>query len=282
MTYSQILFPLLTSATPLPRGALENARRLAVKLGGKVTAMALEIRIKAPGNRLANLLIHIDRLAEEENQRSVKLAHDAGEVWRAFAKDHALPTEIIQTPVELFAENDVILAAARTRDITLIPVRPLLLGDPAPAETVLFGSGHPVLIFPDSEFVSEGPAFDRVIVAWDASRAAARAVSDALPLLAAAGETRILMIHGDKPAHAESDGADLVRFLAGHGISAVLDEVDLAGRLIGGALEDQVARFGADLLVMGGFGHSRAREFILGGATASVLRDPICPVFLSH
>ena len=77
-------------------------------------------------------------------------------------------------------------------------------------------------------------------------------------------------------------GAELAKYLARHGINVVLDEVDAAGRDIATVFESHLTLRDADLLVMGAYGHSRFREFVLGGATRSILVRPPVPVFLSH
>src|SRR5450759_2359517 len=77
-------------------------------------------------------------------------------------------------------------------------------------------------------------------------------------------------------------GAELAKHLARHGVDVVLDTVDAAGRGIGDVLESYVTSRNADVLVMGAYGHSRIREFILGGATQSMLSRPPLPSFFSH
>ena len=86
----------------------------------------------------------------------------------------------------------------------------------------------------------------------------------------------------DKPSTRLGLGQDAVRHLKAHGVSAVLEEVDAAGRGVGELLDAYTAKCGADLLVMGAYGSSRVKEFVLGGATEHVLHDPKTPLFLSH
>ncbi|MCI3953839.1 MAG: Universal stress protein UspA, partial [Burkholderiales bacterium] len=126
------------------------------------------------------------------------------------------------------------------------------------------------------------PSLDTVAIAWDFSRPAARAVADALPLLERAKRVRVVTVVNEKDIASRRSSAELARHLARHGIDIVLDEFDSMGRRIGAALEAYVASRNADLLVMGAYGHSRVREFILGGATRSMLARPPVPVFLSH
>ncbi|WP_052516795.1 universal stress protein [Brevundimonas abyssalis] len=87
---------------------------------------------------------------------------------------------------------------------------------------------------------------------------------------------------GEKASARSGQGAEVIRHLALHGVQATVDEVDAAGRPIGQVLETYMNQQDADLLVMGGFGHSRVRDFLLGGATGALLKDPKFPVLLSH
>jgi nucleotide-binding universal stress UspA family protein len=120
-----------------------------------------------------------------------------------------------------------------------------------------------------------------VAVAWDGGRAGARAVRDALPLLRRAKQVRIITVGDDKPI-ASAGVAALQTFLTGHGIVFVHDDVELAGRSIGEALQAEAIRGDAGLLVMGAYGHNRVREFVLGGATRTVLGTLRLPTLMSH
>ena len=120
------------------------------------------------------------------------------------------------------------------------------------------------------------------VVAWDGSRGAARALADALPLLRRARQVRILTIVNEKPGATPDLGVDVVRHLRMHGVESVRDEIDGGGTTISATLDAYLERESASLLVMGAYGHSRVREFLLGGATDYALRAPVCPVLLSH
>ncbi|HRJ63457.1 universal stress protein [Brevundimonas sp. UBA2416] len=285
MTYRDILLPLFTYPDTLPEAAMRTAASIAARLGaaaeGEVTAMALEVRIKPARNRLANLLAGIDELVRQENAANVQRALTAGLLWKEIASERALNSRSVVQPVELYCEAGVLAEAARTRDICLISVGPRVEIDRSVAESVLFGSGRPVLVFPEDGDVGQAATFERVVVAWDGSRSASRALADALPLLKQATEVRILTVVNEKASATAGMGEGVVRHLARHGVKAGIDEVAAAGRSIGTVLETHVTA-NADLLVMGGFGHSRARDFLLGGATQSVLHQPRGPVFLSH
>jgi nucleotide-binding universal stress UspA family protein len=149
-------------------------------------------------------------------------------------------------------------------------------------ETVLFDSGRPVLAIPFAgNFKSIGK---RVLIGWNASREATRALHDALPLIAKADTATVFLANPKRGlgAHGEEPGADIARHLARHGLKvevakAVADDVADSALLLNHASD-----MGADLLVMGAYGHSRLREFILGGVTRSLLREMTIPVLLSH
>jgi nucleotide-binding universal stress UspA family protein len=121
-----------------------------------------------------------------------------------------------------------------------------------------------------------------VAVAWDFSRAAARAISDAMPLLEKARKVRVVTVTNEKKLDDKHSAEALAKNLARHGIDVVLDKVDAAGRRIGSVLETYTASHRADVLVMGAYGHARWREFILGGATQSLLSKPPLPILFSH
>jgi len=146
------------------------------------------------------------------------------------------------------------------------------------AESVLFESGRPALIVP---YVALTPfRLETVLIAWDGSATAARALGDAMPFLARAKQVEILTV-ADEPSEAEASGQQMVRHLERHGVAAQfrgLPRADgVASTLLSHAFDAQ-----ADLMVMGGYGHSRMREFILGGATREVLETMTLPVLMSH
>src|SRR5215813_15600975 len=106
--------------------------------------------------------------------------------------------------------------------------------------------------------------------------------SRAIPILEKAKRVCVLTVMKEKAIDTRRSGAELTKYLARHGVDVVLDEVDAKGRSIGDVFEAHVTYRNANLLVMGGYGHSRFREFILGGATNRILARPPVPTLLSH
>ncbi len=145
----------------------------------------------------------------------------------------------------------------------------------------LFGSGRPVLLLP-ANWTS--PAIGkRVAVAWKAKREAARALADAAPFLAQAEQVAVVTVDAQGNGSGAGPGRDIATHLARKGLRVELRNVDGLGRPAEAALLDEVRALDADLLVMGGYGHSRARQFIFGGVTRSITRGncPV-PVLIAH
>ncbi|MBX6373418.1 MAG: universal stress protein [Acetobacteraceae bacterium] len=149
-------------------------------------------------------------------------------------------------------------------------------------EAVLFSSGRPVLIVPYAgRFESVGR---KVVIGWNASREAARAINDAIPLIARADSATVLVINPrvGPDGHGEAPGTDIAVHLARHGVKVEVDRVTAPDVPDGELLLNRVAESGADLLVVGGYGHSRMRELVLGGVTRTLLRQMTLPVLMSH
>ena len=146
------------------------------------------------------------------------------------------------------------------------------------AEAVIFGSGRPTIVFPNKTFA--GP-IKHLVIAWDGSRASARAVNDASLLIRKAQRVTILSLTGEKPLP-EITGAHLAEILVSSGVNATATTAHFTSSSIGLSIQQAALGLGADILVMGAFGHSRLRDFILGGATDGVLERPILPVLMSH
>lgn len=183
------------------------------------------------------------------------------------------------------AAGGVLALNARYADLTVIGGRDAAVSRTL-ADTLvdgaLFDSGRPALVVPASgagETIGARP-----LLAWDGGPQAARAAADALPFLTAASHVRICVAstyfgmarHGDEP------GADVARWLAGHGAKVAVEVIEPGERSIAATLADAASRDGCDMIVMGGFGHSRLRESLFGGVTSDLIDSPPLPLFVSH
>lgn len=171
---------------------------------------------------------------------------------------------------------DLIILGQKDPDVKGVAVDAVL------PEHVLMHAARPVLVVPYvGTFSNIG---QNVMVAWDASRESARAVSDAIPMLKKAARVQVTVFNSQKgpvDAHGQEPGADIALFLVRHGIEVEVsrEETNID---IGNALLSRMADHGSDLLVMGGFGHSRFRETVLGGVTKTILTHMTVPVLMSH
>jgi nucleotide-binding universal stress UspA family protein len=148
------------------------------------------------------------------------------------------------------------------------------------AESALFESGRPLIMVP---YIQKAPLkLDRVMVCWDGGRAAARAIADAMPLLRRAGHVDVVIVTDERGKRDQIEGADMGAHLARHGLNVEVTRTALGDIDVADVILSRAADMSTDFIVMGGYGHSRLREFVLGGVTRSILRSMTVPVLMSH
>jgi len=147
-------------------------------------------------------------------------------------------------------------------------------------EAALFGSGRPMLAVPYIQ--KTGLKLDRVMVCWDGSRPAARAIADAMPFLERSKSIDVVTVAREQGPRNDLPGVDIAHHLARHKLNVDLKRIVATDIDVTSALLSHAADTGADLIVMGGYGHSRLREFVLGGATRGILETMTVPVLMSH
>jgi nucleotide-binding universal stress UspA family protein len=154
------------------------------------------------------------------------------------------------------------------------------VGPPGLMESLVLTSGRPIIMFPPRGTVSR---VRRILVGWNAAREAIRAVADAMPLLVRAETVEVLVVdHQLYPGHGQEPGADIARHLARRGSQVEVRRLSSGGEDVGRLLLSRAAAFGADLVVMGAYGHSHLTEWIFGGVTRTVLREAGIPVLMSR
>jgi nucleotide-binding universal stress UspA family protein len=278
MPVRDILLQLNSYPEPTPSWAVDSAAYMAQRLGARLSVGLCEVHLPDLSGYFPQLIARSSDTVEEENRQS---AHNAAALRRKF--EAAVPPEqagetiVIDCPALSTAWQ--LAAHARAYDLTIVP----FYGHRetrAIAETLIFESARPVLLLPPEGMA--GHRFDEVIIAWDGSRTAARALAAATSLCEQACSVTVLTVTNDKEFTGTAPAADVVRHLSRHGIQAMELEVELHGADAGDALNGYCRRVGADLLVMGAYGHTRVREFVLGGATRTVLSGPSLPILLAH
>ena len=281
MAFKDLLLALTTYPKPTAVSALDAAVALSAALGARISAIACQVKVQVPGSVLSHAVADIPAMIGAEAKKS---AANAEKLLAAF-EDGAQRSGVFQERIlETCLTSEVpgvLVDYARLRDLTIVPVQERDRVGNWYAESIIFGSGLPTMVLPEARKRPDF-ALNTVIVAWDFGRPAARAVADALPLLEKSKRVLVLTVTNEKVIDTKRSGEELAKHLARHGVNVTLDVVDAGGRSIGEVIESYVATRNGDLLVMGAYGHSRLREFILGGATKSMLARPPAPIFFSH
>ncbi len=169
---------------------------------------------------------------------------------------------------------------ARAHDLTILDAEPIALAvDRGLIEAVLMDSGRPLIVVPPGR---EAFAGDRIIVAWDGSAKAARALNDALPFLRAATQVELVSVTGEKDLAHTVPGAEIAPHLTPHGVTVNLLALPALDGDVAETLRNHAHLTRADMIVMGAYVHSRLREMMLGGTTQSLLKNVPVPLFLSY
>lgn len=271
-----------TYAEPSSPQVIDQAVSFAAILEATLTGIAVKIDINVPDNWLAEKLLHTRQMAAVEEQKSLETAKASLKRLETAAAQAGVRQagQVVRAP--LHGVGPCITRCARTRDLCILAVGDRMDSQRAVAEDVIFGSGRPVLVFHPERAPLPAGRLARVAIAWDGSRSAARAVADALPILAHAEDVRVMTAVGEKASATTGQAEELVRHLRMHGIAAVTDELDGRHRGIGASFDAYIEEVAPQLLVMGAYGSSRLKEFVLGGATEHVLNACRTPVLLSH
>jgi len=278
MTYRTIVVHL--GADARRRERLVLASDLAASFDAHLVALFAPAELLVPFVLTGNA----GPVIESELRRRVEVAAEAKREFDAVVSRYSTPKAEWRS-----AEGGALTAmrlSARYADLVVVGQRDpdLAPGEGMPGyflEELVLSAGRPVLVVP---YAGRFPRIDaRVLVAWNASREAARAVADALPLIADAEAVTVLTIGA--PAAGEDDPASaaaLVRHLLRHGIRAKAENEVAEDISVGDLILSRVADLGADLVVMGAFGHSRLRELVLGGVTRRLLNEATIPVLFSR
>ena len=259
--------------------AADYALSLCPAFEAHVTGIAFAFEPVVPGTVFGAVPYELIETTRVEGR---KLAEAAVARFDQAARNAGLASESRILDTTIVAAAEAFGRIARRHDVAVLkqaePDKPgaedLLI------EAALFRSGRPVIVVPYIQ--KTGLATDRVLVAWDGSQTAARAVGDALPILARAKAVEIVIVATDKAERDEITGAGIARHLARHDLKVDLKRIVAADIDVANTILSHAADWNADLLVMGAYGHSRLREFILGGATRGILESMTLPVLMSH
>ncbi len=260
---------------------LSVAIELAERFGGLLVALHARLPFEAPAFFDSGL--SMDTLYTAYQEGVEKEAASAKAIFTAAIRGKTVATE--WRSVEGFPDNELAVHA-RYADLVVAgqagPPESANLSTPTDlAETVALTSGRTVLVVP--HIPTTTPPGKVVMLCWNASREAARAATDALPFLKAAEKVIVLVVDPSKSAgHGAEPGADVAVWLARHGVKAIVQRDTAIDGDVGATILSRAADHGVDLIVMGIYGHSRVREFVLGGASRTLLASMTVPVLMAH
>ncbi|BCH33309.1 universal stress protein A [Mesorhizobium sp. L-8-10] len=273
------LLPLVTHPDPNSDAVAAHAVAVARQFGADLHVLVVNVDIPPVSNALSDLLLDLpNKIRQAEEQSRARGAHLLDRVeHQASAAGVPLSTEEVSAGPAFLYEKAA--TSARYFDLDLVGWEK---GNPTSrtlAEAVIFGAGRPTILLPEHCDIG---TLDRIAIAWDGSRVAARAVADAKPLLARCETVSVVTVVDEKPLAELDAGERLADGLRKRGLQAEATRIEAGDAPVGAILQEQAIQLGAGLLVMGGYGHSRVRDFILGGATEAVLDDLRLPILLSH
>ena len=258
----------------------DYALSIAETLDAHVTGVAFACDPDLSGNLMPNFPA---QMLTEIRAESEKIARTTLARFDAAAKRSLLSSEPC-----LVLENELRVPNTYSRLARRFDLSVLMQSDPdgvnndALIEASLFDSGRPLLVIP---YIQKGALkLDRLVCCWDGSSAAARAINDALPLLVKASNVELLIVRNERRngAKSEIDGIEMAKHLARHKVKVDVKTTPAGGMDVTSVILSHAADCSANLIVMGGYGHSRLREFILGGTTRGILSSMTVPVLMSH
>ena len=289
MPYRTIL--ILLDAAASNEATQEVAFNLALVNSAQLVGLALAVEPAIPSFGMHPVLldaIDMQRQASEAESRRFLDEFLKGAEMKGLSVE-AAQVEGRMESCTLAACVDVICHHARYFDLVVMAKGVEGLSGPGSsdlAERVTLQAGRPVLFLPPGR--QETFLGKRVALAWNASREAARSVSDAMPFLTSAESVRVISVDPQKhiAEQGPEPGLDVAHYLARHGckveVCNIAGPVGDEGKNAGDALISEVEACGADLLVMGAYGHSRLRELVLGGVTRTVFKRMTTPVLMAH
>jgi nucleotide-binding universal stress UspA family protein len=278
MTYATIHLHLTPHPAATSLATIDYACSAAKLFEARLKASSTQLSIRAPSNWMTGAMLA--RIARELEATTTAKSTELEAYLKKKASAEGISLDVTHVPQHWPAGMADPARFGRVADLCVLGLQRGGAEARMAIEDWVFGAGRPCLLYPDTS--TQTFSLDNILVCWDFSRSAARAMSDALPLLHNARNVHLAIFRGEKEIAAPEAGTAAIDFRAAHGVRAIAEEVETGERTIGQAILDHAASIGADLIVLGAFGHSRFQEFLLGGATKSLLDTSSIPLLMSH
>lgn len=262
-------------------GDLKIANDLCQEIGAHLSVLVMGLASPPPIGAYAAT---ISDAWLQERQADLKGLQERTSAVSAFIASNSVTGDVASEYAEIVSADDMVGRRGRYVDLTV--VGPSLLSGATLKDKViegaLFWSTRPLLIVPDGCRATLRPK--RVMVAWDSTVEASRAVRESLEVLAAASEVHLTLVDPveGELAHGAEPGADAAAYLARHGVKVTVDRLPGQNHSVADVLRRHATDTGAELLVMGAYGHSRLRQRLFGGVTRSMLEEPGLPVLMAR
>jgi nucleotide-binding universal stress UspA family protein len=280
MAIKDVLLPLIGDSNESVRAAIYKCVAISGDLGARLSAVAIEQDVYVRPQVLISPDVDIAEV--KGTLRSITDVQPLLNVLDGAAGSFGVRTEQQRCRLASTEIADHLARCARLKDLSLLPVKSHHSFSEKLVESLLFDSGRPVLLCPEESAADLSLVLDDVLIGWDGSAPAARAVGDALPILKSADNVRIVTATDDATLEEKQSGAALVDHLAERGIKATFETVKIDGSSVGKVLAAHVKANRIDLLVMGAYHHSRLNEIVWGGATKTIIGQPPCWVMMSR
>jgi nucleotide-binding universal stress UspA family protein len=271
--------PLDTFPEAISDEAILKAIRFAAAMECSLNVSTFSVSIPKSASPVGGFLLNVPGMVRSTVDKSKAECSRLQELARGEAEAMSLQARCTVREAVLGSAPGIAAREARYFDLSIFPFPDKNVAAHDLAQSLVFESGRPTVLVPPTAGLAK---LDHIAIAWDGSRVAARALGDALPLLAAGGHMTVLTVEDEKPLAEQGLASALASTLERRGISATAVGITLGGRTIAEALQQTALSQNARLLAMGGFGHSRIRDFVLGGATKGVFNQLKLPVLLSH
>jgi nucleotide-binding universal stress UspA family protein len=277
MSIKSVLLALIAGDGDKPRGAIDYAIALAAEKGAHLSVIVGAIKVPVV---VYSGVAEVQAIVTDENDNRTHNADDLCQSIRNLAQTAgvAASVEVVTDAIDpLFSR---IGKRARLHDISVCG-RPRSSDVWATelSETLLLSSGRPAILAPDG--FDAARSSNAVVIAWDGSAVAARAIGSAMPFIDKAGQVEIVSVLGDRHADDLVAGADLAPMLAHHGVKVTVTNLPYS-RNVGKTIVEHAQNVRAGMIVMGAYAHSRLKQMVLGGTTTTMLQYSPVPILMAH
>jgi nucleotide-binding universal stress UspA family protein len=258
---------------------INRAIELASQLGAHLSVLAIDLAISPTVGDYPVGTVWLDQRVDD-----VKALHDAADKAQAICQTSGIPFDIDRYYTERAFAADIVFQRALYADLVVVAEKTRrdskLLS--AIVDGAVFDAQRPLLLLPEGD--KPAVKVKTVLLAWNSRAEAGRAAREAIDLLSNAESVHVVLVDPNSAYHANGGepGADVATFLARHGVNVTVDQLPSGGRPVEEILKGHALEIGADLIVMGAYGHSRLRERVFGGVTQSLLEEAPVPVFIAR